>query len=107
MISVYGRSHLVQKGRISKVFIGRSSYRSDHENHKDHKDPLKSNKPPTGSFQALPPKAPVVDVAQYTQKYLDQIINQSFKVKLQHQRKDYLEINSKLSPLMFTAVGLI
>ncbi len=65
MTSVQGRVCLSQKSRTSdKVVTSPSSHRS---NNKDHKDPLRSNKPP-----AEPPKALLleIDTVCYTKKDL-------------------------------------
>ncbi len=72
MTSVWGRGHSLWQNKAYKAFTGLSSYRSDN---KDHKDPLRPNKSLARPFEALNlPFNTLVDVARYTKKNLEQII---------------------------------
>ncbi len=66
MISVWKRGCPWRK-QVFEAPTGPSSFKFKHE------DPLGSNKSLVKSSQALPSKTLIADVAQYTQKNIDQI----------------------------------
>lgn len=83
MTSVQGRSCPVRKSRASKALTSLSSHRSDQD--LDREDPLRYNKPSAGPYKAFAPAEPPqtqgpphkiseMNVAQFIQKDLDQII---------------------------------
>ncbi len=69
MTLVQRRGCLLQKNQVFKAFIGLSSYRLDH---KDHKNSLELNKP-----SDKPLEAPA-NIVWYTKKDLEQIIQVVF-----------------------------
>ncbi len=72
MTSVRGRGRPPRKNRASKAPTGPSSHKSDNE---DHENLLVLNEPPARPLEASnpPPEAPA-DVARYTKKDLERII---------------------------------
>ncbi len=106
MTLVQGKGYPIQRVWASKAPTSSSSHKSDN---KDHKNPLRSNKPPIGPPKASstrPLKVPEIDVVCYTpKKTYNKSFNWSFRLK--HQKDNYLEIYSKPSPLTSIMVGLI